>query len=224
LPEGVVRSPLQLASRFDYHYKVVAEALTLAHGDSQAATYETTMDGSWVGPNRATLNTEEHRGEPTPRRMEAVIIGDQAYVKDDAVWQTVPADLSQLSPAVIPPVSADFYRQFNLQDTLRGLPSRVESRDGRPVEHFHFTKEEVSAAGNVSPATSDFLSSVDAFDADVWVDQAQGFLVAFEVEVIGGPDVLNVSGLFGISDRVDYKLSFAVSKLNDPSIEVVAPL
>lgn len=224
LPEGVVRSPLELASRFEYHYKVVAEALTLADGESQAATFEATMDGAWVAPNRATLNTEAHAGGPTPDRTEAIIIGDQAYVRDQASWRIVPADLAQLSPALLPPVGDAFYRQFNLQDTLLGLPSRLESRDGRPVQHYTFTKEAVSGAGNVSPTTSAFLSSIDALQADVWVDQAQGFLVAFEVEVIGGPNLVDVSGLFGRNDRIDYKYSFAISKLNDPSIEVVAPL
>jgi hypothetical protein len=138
-------------------------------------------------------------------RLEAIVIGDVAWVRDAAgSWSRSPGGAADFDAAFTALSPTDLATEFDvLAAGLRSVGS--ERRNGIPARHYRIDAS--------SPAA--VAAGLSSGSADVWLATRGGFLVAFDVD--GSWDVDDDGTATAVTLRID------VSRVNDRANAVHPP-
>jgi hypothetical protein len=144
-----------------------------ARGDNNVA-----IEGEFVKEPPAERLVIRFEENGNPEQMEMVVAGGQRYFQAKGMWMQAPdmalniAEYTLITPADIAEKSTGLTR----------LDS--ETVNGRATVHYQGDKSSIPAAG--TPSDTFDVSQVDSAQLDLWVDEAENFIVKLQINVEDG--------------------------------------
>ena len=209
-----------------FHF-VTSLTIRAQGAEGQAAPIIVSTEGDFQSPDRHAFTYTISLGGASLSRS-LVLIGEEAWLRNGtAQWKEVPRDdprVAELLKIAFSPARQDFlggpeYQQ--VRETVRRLPSKEESVNGVPVNHYR-----VSAAGReffeTFLAGEQLLQNVQDFAWDVWLAEEGEWPVRLLTSGQVNADHPFLSGL-GLLPPTIWELRIDISRPDDPTLSVVAP-
>jgi hypothetical protein len=148
------------------------------HSEDARGNNDVAIEGEFVKqpPAERLVIRFEENGEP--QQMEMLVVDGLRYVQAEGMWMQAPdltlniAEYTLITPADIAEESTGLTRLGS------------ETVNGRTTVHYQGDKSSIPVAGTASDTFD--VSQVESAQLDLWVDEAENFIVKLQIKVQDG--------------------------------------
>lgn len=222
-----VTSPLDLDS---YRYEVNIEIGDPATPDE--TLIKGSVSGDFEGPDRHyILNEFEVAG--FPGRNETILIGDQAWYRDEGEeWAETTLTDSDVESA-IQLSSADpegfFAPDDQFLDDISQLRGESENHGGIDTTKYTITNEDFELLTRLLGEeflSPDEMEGIESLEMTVWVAEDGDYVVGTEITIVGDATALgeDVPAPTGDGSTIRIRIAYEITDIDDSSIKVEPPI